>query len=227
MTKRQGDESARLRVVVALSGGGRTLTNLLARQKTLAYQIVGVISSSPSCRGNALAKEAGLPLFVGNFCGGHTPAASGLHPGLPPAGMDTWLAERGAGLIALCGFLKVFPLHHPLAGCVVNIHPALLPRFGGQGMYGMRVHEAVIAAGEKESGATIHQVTERYDEGRILAQATVALAPGETAHSLATKVFAAECDLYPQVLHKLALGELSLASGLFRYPFTPSNEPQA
>ena len=213
---RPGDKRTPMGVVVAISGGGRTLANLLAREAQFAYKIVGVISSSPSCRGNVIAQQAGLPLFVGDFspATGHQTAEQ-LRP---------WLEECGAKMIALGGFLKVFPLNHPLAARVVNIHPALLPKFGGRGMYGERVHAAVIAHGEKESGATIHQVNERYDEGRIMAQVVIAIAGDETPHSLAAKVFAAECDLYPQALHKIASGLLSCEAGFFSYHFTPSAE---
>jgi phosphoribosylglycinamide formyltransferase-1 len=90
-------------------------------------------------------------------------------------------------------------------GRIVNIHPALLPKFGGAGMYGRRVHEAVIAAGETESGATVHQVDDAYDRGAIIAQESVPVEPGDTPDSLAARVLTAEHRLYPRTLHALAL----------------------
>ncbi|HEY0673251.1 MAG TPA: formyltransferase family protein, partial [Longimicrobiales bacterium] len=87
---------------------------------------------------------------------------------------------------------------------IVNIHPALLPRFGGQGMYGRKVHQAVLDAGEKVSGATVHFVNEHYDEGDIIAQKTVPVLPGDTAESLAARVLEVEHLLLPDVLEQLA-----------------------
>jgi formyltetrahydrofolate-dependent phosphoribosylglycinamide formyltransferase len=111
-------------------------------------------------------------------------------------------------LVALAGYLKLVPasVTRRWHGAIVNVHPALLPRFGGAGMYGRRVHEAVLAAGERESGATVHFVDEHYDCGEIIAQERVPVEPGDTADSLAARVLAAEHRLYPRTLHSLALG---------------------
>ena len=112
--------------------------------------------------------------------------------------------------IALAGYLKLVPREviARWSGRIVNIHPALLPKFGGAGMYGRRVHEAVIAAGEKESGATVHQVNDEFDRGAIIAQERVPVEPADTPATLAARVLAAEHRLYPRTLHALAL-ELS------------------
>lgn len=93
---------------------------------------------------------------------------------------------------------------------VLNIHPALLPKFGGQGFYGERVHRAVLAAGERESGPTIHLVDEEYDHGRILAQHRVPVLPDDDAESLAARVLAQEHLLYAETLQRIATGELDL-----------------
>jgi phosphoribosylglycinamide formyltransferase-1 len=113
--------------------------------------------------------------------------------------------DRDIRLIVLAGFLwKVpGPLVQAYPGRIVNIHPALLPRFGGKGMYGRHVHEAVLASGEKESGITIHYVDDQYDHGSIIFQAHVAVTPGETADSLAQKVHALEHQHYPAVVERL------------------------
>jgi phosphoribosylglycinamide formyltransferase-1 len=92
----------------------------------------------------------------------------------------------------------------------VNIHPALLPRFGGAGMYGARVHEAVLAAGERESGATVHLVDEEYDSGAIVLQRKVPVLSGDTAETLAARVLAAEHELYPEALGLFAAGRVTV-----------------
>jgi phosphoribosylglycinamide formyltransferase-1 len=113
--------------------------------------------------------------------------------------------DRDIRLIVLAGFLwKVpSPLVQAYPGRIVNIHPALLPRFGGKGMYGRHVHEAVLASSEKESGITIHYVDDQYDHGSIIFQAHVAVTPGETPDSLAQKVHALEHQHYPAVVERL------------------------
>ncbi|MDR2130807.1 MAG: phosphoribosylglycinamide formyltransferase [Odoribacteraceae bacterium] len=108
-------------------------------------------------------------------------------------------------LVVLAGFLWKVPPHilEAFPHQVINIHPALLPAHGGQGMYGMRVHEAVIARGDGESGITIHYVNERYDEGTVIFQAACAIAPGETPESLAGKIHALEQAHFPAVIKRL------------------------
>ena len=91
---------------------------------------------------------------------------------------------------------------------ILNIHPSLLPKFGGQGMYGMRVHEAVLAAGERESGATIHLVEEEYDQGRVLAQEKIPVEAGDTPEALQKRVLAVEHRLYAATLARIAAGEI-------------------
>ena len=105
----------------------------------------------------------------------------------------------------LAGFLWKVPevLVRAYPAGIVNIHPALLPNYGGKGMYGMRVHEAVIAAGEKQSGITIHWVNEHYDEGAIIYQATCAISPTDTAESLANKIHALEHAHFAPTIEKL------------------------
>lgn len=108
--------------------------------------------------------------------------------------------SAGADLICLCGWLKKLTVPRHWEGRILNIHPGLLPRFGGPGMYGMHVHRAVLAAGEAESGATVHLVDAEYDQGRILAQARVPVLPGDSPEDLQKRVYAAEMDLYPRAL---------------------------
>lgn len=116
------------------------------------------------------------------------------------------LEGQGIGLVVLAGFLRLLPpgLVRAWPEAIVNIHPSLLPKYGGQGMYGARVHQAVIAAGERESGITIHLVNERYDEGRILAQVSCPVLPGDDAGRLAERIHALEHAHYPRVVEDLA-----------------------
>ena len=123
------------------------------------------------------------------------------------AALAALLERHQIDLVALAGYLKYIPaaVTKRWSGAIVNVHPALLPKFGGAGMYGQRVHLAVLAAGEVESGATVHEVDEEYDHGRILGQERVPVERGDTAAILGARVLAAEHRLYPRTLHALAL----------------------
>jgi formyltetrahydrofolate-dependent phosphoribosylglycinamide formyltransferase len=119
-----------------------------------------------------------------------------------PADADDWLrrlARHGVELVVLAGYLKLVPaaVIARYRDRILNVHPALLPAFGGRGMYGRRVHEAVLASGARESGATVHLVDEEYDRGRILAQGRVPVLPGDTPDTLAERVLAVEHRLLP------------------------------
>ena len=140
--------------------------------------------------------------------------SSHIHP--DPVRLDeailATLEKHRVNLIVLAGYMKKLG-PKTLAryqGRVVNMHPALLPKFGGQGMYGHHVHEAVIAAGEKESGATVHIADAEYDEGRILAQKKVPVKPDDTPDSLAERVLTIEHQLYAETLQRIASGEIKL-----------------
>ncbi|MEM7298763.1 MAG: formyltransferase family protein, partial [Bacteroidota bacterium] len=115
---------------------------------------------------------------------------------------------EGADYIILAGFLWLIPdyLVKAFPNKIINIHPALLPKFGGKGMYGQHVHEAVIAAGEQESGITIHLVNEDYDKGKILFQARCDVVPDDTPDTLAKKIHALEYEHFPKVIENYILG---------------------
>ncbi len=115
------------------------------------------------------------------------------------------LRDRKIDFIVLAGFLARVPdcILHAYPNKIINIHPSLLPKFGGKGMYGNRVHEAVVAAGEKESGITIHYINENFDEGKVIRQYKCPIWPGETAEQVAEKVHALEYEYYPQVIAEL------------------------
>lgn len=122
------------------------------------------------------------------------------------------LRKLPADLIILAGFLwKVpDPMIHAFAGRIINIHPALLPKYGGKGMYGMRVHAAVIASGDQESGITIHYVNEKYDEGEMILQKKCPVTPSDTPETLAQKVHLLEYKWYPYTIEKMLIAEKEL-----------------
>ncbi len=124
------------------------------------------------------------------------------------------LQRHGVEVICLAGYMKKLGAEVLAAyeGRILNIHPSLLPKFGGQGMYGMRVHEAVLAAGERESGATVHLVNEEYDQGRVLAQEKVPVKAGDTPEALQERVLAVEHRLYAATLARIAAGDLKIGT---------------
>ena len=192
------------RVVVAVSGTGRSLLNLLSHpQNTSKYEIVGVISSTNACMGAEIAQRNGLPLFVDPF---QSEQAS------PSTQLIHFLTDLRTEWIALAGFIRKFPTQFPVCspwrGQIVNIHPSLLPKFGGKNMYGDRVHEAVLKAQESMTGATIHLVTPDYDQGAVLARCYVKVAKEDTPATLKARVFEAESILFPLVLNHLSTHSL-------------------
>lgn len=158
-----------------------------------------VISNNSDAGILALARSAGIPAL--HVSQKQFPTEEAFADALLEG-----LQRHGANLIALAGYMKRVPprVVRTYRGRILNIHPALLPKFGGQGMYGHRVHEAVIAARERESGATVHVVDEEYDRGPIVLQRTVAVAPGETPETLAAKVLDIEHALYPDAIRQYA-----------------------
>lgn len=128
------------------------------------------------------------------------------------AALQALLSSLRIDLIALAGYLRFVPVEITRAwrGRILNVHPALLPAFGGAGMFGLRVHAAVIAAGASVSGPTVHFVDEQYDHGPVIAQARVPVLPGDTPHTLAARVLEAEHQLYPRTIAAVAAGLIRL-----------------
>jgi phosphoribosylglycinamide formyltransferase-1 len=187
-----------VRLAVLLSGGGTTLQNLIDRagDGSLSVQIVLVISSKPNVYGLERAKLANIPSLV-------LPRKS--FPDLAAFSSANFAAirESGAELVCLAGYLQKLLIPRDYQGKVLNIHPSLLPKFGGKGMYGHHVHEAVIAAGETESGCTVHYVDDEYDHGELIVQRKVPISLSDTPDSLAAKVFEQECLAYPEAIRKV------------------------
>lgn len=179
-----------MRVAVCISGRGSNLRALLdALGHDAPARVVLVLSNRPDAGGVELAQERGVPVAV--FQDFRNPAE--------------WLAlleSAGVDLVVLAGYLKLVPpeVVKRYAGRIINIHPALLPAHGGPGMYGRRVHEAVLSSGANETGASVHLVDEEYDRGALLAQARVPVESGDTPDTLAARVLAAEHRLLPAVV---------------------------
>ncbi|BAX80573.1 phosphoribosylglycinamide formyltransferase [Labilibaculum antarcticum] len=117
----------------------------------------------------------------------------------------SFLAEKKVDFIVLAGFIWLLPLNllRKYPDSIVNIHPALLPKYGGKGMYGMNVHKAVVENKEKESGITIHMINEKYDEGRIIYQAKCSIAPNDTPEDVAEKIHKLEYEFFPKIIEQL------------------------
>jgi phosphoribosylglycinamide formyltransferase-1 len=166
-----------------------------------------VISNNSDSGAIARAKTEGVPYY---YLSGKTHSGPGE---LDEAILDTFL-RHAVDIVVLAGYMKKLgpkTLSH-FRGRIVNVHPALLPKFGGEGMYGIHVHEAVIAAKEKESGVTIHFVDEQYDTGSILAQTRVPVKPDDTPETLAARVLEQEHILYAETLQRIVAGEIPLPS---------------
>jgi len=194
-----------IRVGVLLSGGGRTLENLLERIHAgkLAAQVAVVIASRPKTRGIEIGQAAGIPTHLVR------PREYSDVQAYSDA-MIQILDDARVDLVCLAGFLSYWIIPQRYAGRVMNIHPALLPAFGGKGMYGHHVHEAVLARGCKVSGCTVHFVNNNYDAGPIILQRAVPAYAEDTPDDLAARVFTEECIAYPEAIRLYAEGRLRI-----------------
>lgn len=187
-------------VAVLVSGGGSNLEALLKAQTTGALtkaRIELVISSRKDAYALQRAEKYKVPSLV------IEPKTFSTDEAFQAAILDA-LVKAKIDVVCLAGYLRKIGTNivRHFRGKMINIHPALLPKFGGPGMYGHHVHEAVIAAGEKESGCTIHLVDEEYDHGAVLAQARVRVLPKDTPEDLAARVLEQEHQLYPKILQE-------------------------
>jgi len=179
-----------MRIAVAISGRGSNLEALLrALEPGAPAEVVLVVSDRADAAGLARARDRGIPAELIS----------------QPEDGEEWLTllrKSQADLVVLAGYVKLVPAPVIVAyrGRIINIHPALLPDFGGKGMYGARVHQAVLASGARETGATVHLVDEVYDRGAVLAQARVPVLPGDTPERLAERVLEVEHRLLPAVV---------------------------
>lgn len=200
----------RARIAVLASGGGSNLQALLdyfhALGERRAGDVVVVIANRASAGALERARNAGIDALVI----------------ADDAELEAALAARAIDLVVLAGYLKFVPIAvtRRYAGRIVNVHPALLPEFGGPGMYGARVHRAVLDARASASGPTVHFVDEVYDHGAVIAQWRVPVHPTDDERTLAARVLRAEHLLFPRVVQAVAAGEVRLtADGRVDPPF--------
>ncbi len=206
---------SRQRIAVLASGGGSNFQALLEHLSSLgdrrAGDIVVLAADRPSAAALDRARRAGIPTEV---------SASRLAPEEVPLArvIDRYMPD----LIVLAGYLQHVPsdVTRAFAGRIVNVHPAPLPEFGGPGMYGARVHRALLSAGAAHSGPTVHFVDDEYDHGATIAHWSVPVHPGDDDRSLAARVLRAEHVLLPRVVQALAAGEIGVGEdGLLQRPF--------
>jgi phosphoribosylglycinamide formyltransferase 1 len=194
-----------LPIAVLISGGGTTLRNLIEKINagTLPVEIRLVVSTSPLAKGLQFAADAGIRWLV-------VEKSKSIS--------DTSFSEQifgacraaGARYVVMGGFLKHVLIPPDFENRVINIHPALIPAFCGKGMYGQRVHEAVLANGAAVTGCTVHFVDDEYDHGPILLQRTVEVRPGDTPAALQARVYAAECEALPAALRLISEGRVEV-----------------
>lgn len=186
----------RKNLAVFVSGGGsnfRSIHEAILRG-SIHGDIVVLVASKPGCGGAEYARDKGIPVIL-------FPEMKDKSGGLSPNDLVIALGKHKVDHILLAGYLKLIPaeLIRAFPRSILNIHPSLLPAFGGKGYYGVKVHRAVIASGARYSGPTIHFVDEHYDTGRILAQRVVPVLPTDTAEELASRVLHEEHRIYVEV----------------------------
>ncbi|MEX0876864.1 MAG: formyltransferase family protein [Phycisphaerales bacterium] len=183
------------RLAVLLSGSGRTLDNLLVHIDSGSLPAtIPLVIASRACLGAEKARAAGIETHV-------------HHGPLDGAWLDELCWRHEIDLVVLAGYLRLVPITDALRHRVINIHPALLPDFGGRGMHGEAVHAAVLEAARagrvRESGCTVHFAEEAYDTGSTIVQLRCPVDPGDTPEQLAARVFDLECAAYPDALRML------------------------
>jgi formyltetrahydrofolate-dependent phosphoribosylglycinamide formyltransferase len=196
---------------VLISGGGTTLVNFLRRIETgeLRAEIPIVIASRPDCGGLEHAWAAGIraEVVARKACASVEDFSNRIF---------AFLREAKVDLVPLAGFLSLIRIPNDFANRVMNIHNALIPSFCGKGLYGTRVHQAVLARGAKVSGCTVHFADNLYDHGPIIVQRAVPVLEDDSPESLATRVFEAECEAYPQAIQLFAAARLEVIESRVR-----------
>ncbi len=206
--------SKRLKLAVLLSGSGTTLANLLdwIDQGRLHADIGLVVSSRSDAGGLAVAGKAGVPTEVvaaKSFAATAREGEKVIDWVAMSRELDRVLLGGDYDLVCMAGFLSRYLFNRDLEGKVINIHPALIPMFCGEGMYGRHVHEAVVASGIRVSGCTVHFADQTYDTGPIILQRCCPVYSGDSPEEVAARVFAEECIAYPTAINLLAEGRVS------------------
>ncbi len=211
MAGASSDGGKRLRLGILISGGGTTMVNIQKEIEAgnLNAEIAVVVSSLSTVRGVQLAKNMGLKVEI---------IRKKDHVDIDSfsASIEKVLNDSEVDLVVQAGWLCLWKIPADYENCVMNIHPALLPSFGGQGMWGHHVHEAVIKAGCKLSGCTVHFCTDEYDKGGMIVQRSCAVKYDDDADSLAARVFQEECKAYPEAIRLFGEGRLLFADGVVK-----------
>jgi phosphoribosylglycinamide formyltransferase-1 len=192
-----------IRLAVCVSGGGTTLQNLidLIAAKKLRATIVQVVASRPKIAAIPRAEAARIPLALAGRGAKQTPGACSTAVFNP-------IRRSKADLVILGGFLRLLEIPPEYQGRVMNVHPSLIPAFCGKGFHGAAVHQAVLDAGVKVTGCTVHLADSQYDTGPIIVQRTVPVREDDTAETVARRVFKAECQALPEAIELYAHGQL-------------------
>ena len=211
-----GTQHAPVRLAVLLSGAGTTLQNLIDRiaDGRLVAKIVVVIASRADAGGLERARRAGIPAVV--VARKEFPDTDRFNDALHDE-----LAKHDLDLIIMAGFLSQVQLRGRYNGRVLNVHPALIPAFCGKGFYGERVHRAVLEAGVKVSGCTVHFADDEYDHGPIVLQGAVPVLDDDTPETLAVRVHQLENELYPEAVRLWAEGLLEIVGRRVRLRKNP------
>lgn len=212
----------RLNLAVLLSGGGTTLANLLhwIDEGRLLAEVGLVVSSRPGVKGLAIAERAGIRTEVINAKDYVQSAREGEEIrdwGSMSRDIDKLLLGGGYDLVCMAGFLSRYLFSRELKGKIINIHPALIPMFCGEGMYGHRVHEAVVASGVRVTGCTVHFADQSYDTGPIILQRCCPVYSDDHPDEVAARVFVEECLAYPIAINLIAEGRVSFTSARRTY----------
>jgi phosphoribosylglycinamide formyltransferase 1 len=192
-----------MNIAVFASGGGSNLRAIYDATKTGVLQnaeVSLIISNNSKCGAMLFAIEKGIPHE-------HISAVKYGSEENAAKRMLEVITEHNINLVVLAGYMKKLPSEviSSLKGRIINIHPALLPKYGGEGMYGLNVHKAVLASGDTESGSTIHFVEGEYDTGAIIMQERCPVLPGDTPESLQHRVKDLEHGLYPRAINKILI----------------------
>ncbi|MCC6465730.1 MAG: phosphoribosylglycinamide formyltransferase [Planctomycetes bacterium] len=192
-------ENKRVTAVVLISGSGTTMENLLqrAQEGTCQLEVRGVLASKTGIAGITRAQKYGVPVQVVNRKDFTDAQAFSRQ-------VFKLVSAVKPDVVLMAGFLSYVHIPERFKGRVMNIHPSLLPKFGGKGMYGLKVHEAVLKAGEKETGCSVHYVDDQYDHGPVILQKKVPVLAGDTAETLQARVQEAEREAYPDAVNLYA-----------------------
>lgn len=189
-------KSRNMNIAILASGNGTNAENIVnSFRESTAVNVCMIVTNARNAHVIERARSLNIPC-----------AYFSKHFWQDGQAIAAFMRQQNIGLIVLAGFLAKIPdaLIEAWRDRIINIHPSLLPKYGGKGMYGDRVHEAVIAAGDKESGITIHYINDRLDEGQVIAQYKCEVRPDDTPHTLAQRVHDLEYHYYPQVIRMLA-----------------------